>query len=143
MAPFRILTPTLGRVEQIQILQRAGIPSLAPLISWSWWCRGWLRRPWLARAYRTAQQVLEYEMSAAESKREPQWLSQRQANQPPQAYAVEVSVAMGYGLPDEWRAARYRDVMHAVRFANWRQTDGKERGPAPVWGGVPNLRRVA
>ena len=143
MAPYRILTPTLGHVETIEVLEQGGVRTRAPLIAWSWWCRGWLRRVWLVAAHRAAAEVLDYEMKLAESRREPRWDDRRKTNQPPQAYAVEVSVAMGYGLPDEWRGVRYRDAIYAARYASWRQGDPKERGPAPVWGGRPNLRRVA
>ena len=146
MAAYRILTPTLGRVEAIQVAKAAGVATLAPLIAWSWWCRGWPRRWWLAQAYRRAADVLAYELAAEDKRAGPRWDDRRRKDQPPQQYAVEVSVSLGYGLPDEWRAVRYRDVMHAVRYAGWRQEDPKERGPAPVWGGraaaAPKLRRV-
>ena len=124
MRPYRILTLTLGLRERVVLTS-----SPAPLVEWRWWCRGPLRRRWGERAFGEALDLIKREVGEP---RYPQSVSENPP--PPQQYAVEVSVALGFGLPDEWRRARWRDVQHALRFSNFRQTPADKQGEPPRWG---------
>ena len=134
MRAFHILTPTLGRLERIQLAERAGFPDLSPLIHWSWWCRGWLRLIWIQRAADRAAAILKAEIPGAGEKQR-QWdnVGVHGRDGAPQGFAVEVAVSLG-GFPDQWRRVRYRDVIHAMKFAAWRQTPEADRGERPDWG---------
>lgn len=136
MRGYRILTPTLGHVERIQIAQRSGLPTAVfLLIEWRWWCRGWLRLVWVRRAVVEAAAVLKAELPEVPKSElvVGRWLDEDERLEDPQGFAVRVSVSLGYGLPEEWRRARYRDVIHALRFRAWQHEKREERGEAPAW----------
>ena len=140
MAPYRILTPTVGLVERFRISHEAGDSSLDLFLVWPWWCRGWLRRLWLVPATLAAADILNRELGTAADtqSREPVWDDPREPEHvPAQAMAAHLTVTMGFGAPDDWRAVRWRDAVYVGGLQNWLNTPEKERGPRPVWGERP------
>ena len=117
MRPYTILTITVGLREVVALSS-----SVSPLISWSWWCKGWLRRPHLARAHQDAVKMLHSEIGAVKG-------PVPQKPDPPQGFACELAVVMGFGTPDEWRRVRWRDAVYAVSIRHWMNAAKEDRAP--------------